>query len=326
MEVSMTEKELRQLRDGLANMEEELGKTAERYYYRLAESERLGEEDRQDLYDEVAYESVVLDVGATYLKKTYQNFSATSDELQTRMRDIERSRKKRRIIKAAPANSVIDLKEEQTDHFAKGLNIYKVLLVFFIGSLGGVIVENIWCFLTQGFFESRAGLVYGPLNMLYGAGAVVLMAALYRYRNRNALISFFGGMLVGSVVEYSCSWLQEMIFGSRSWDYSWLPFNLNGRICLLYSVFWGFLGVYWIKRIYPRIAKWILKIPNKAGKIATWVLLVFFILDGAVTSAAVMRWSERIDGEPPSNVIEEIMDDRFPDERMRWIFPNMKFN
>ena len=45
---------------------------------------------------------------------------------------------------------------------------------------------------------------------------------------------FFGGIIVGSVVEYICSLGQEIIFGSRSWDYSHMPFNINGRICLLY--------------------------------------------------------------------------------------------
>ena len=69
-------------------------------------------------------------------------------------------------------------------------------------------------------------------------------------------------------IEYLCSFFQEMLFGSTSWDYSNIPFNLNGRICLLYSVFWGILGILWIKEIYPRMAVWILKIPNKVGKIS----------------------------------------------------------
>lgn len=102
--------------------------------------------------------------------------------------------------------------------------------------------------------------------MLYGVGAASLSIILYRFRNRGKWLSFLGGFVVGSVVEYVCSWLQEVLFGSRSWDYSRVPFNINGRICLLYSLFWGALGIFWIKDIYPFMAKWILKLPNRAGK------------------------------------------------------------
>ena len=322
----MTENELRKLGKELDNISADMDDKLQDYYLRLAESDKLEEEKRNDLYDEVSYEVAVLDVAASYLRKAHQKVTSSSDELESRMRDIEKSHRKRRFIKAAPANSVIDLREEQSDHFAKGMNFYKLFLVCFIGSFAGVVVELLWCMLTRGYIESRSGLVYGPFNLLYGAGAVMLMLALYRYRNRNSLISFFGAMIVGSAVEYACSWGQEMLFGSRSWDYSNVPFNLNGRICLLYAVFWGFLGVLWIKKIYPRMAKLILKIPNKVGKIVTWALVAFMVFEAAVTVVAVDRWSERINGVEASNKFEEFVDERFPDQRMERIFANMEFN
>ena len=116
-----------------------------------------------------------------------------------------------------------------------------------------------------------------------------------------------------------------MLFGSRSWDYSNVPFNLNGRICLLYSIFWGFLGVWWIKDLYPRMAKWILKIPNTVGKVLTWCLTAFFIFNNMISLAAVGRWSERVAGLAPSNVVEELLDERFHNERMERIYANMEW-
>ena len=116
-----------------------------------------------------------------------------------------------------------------------------------------------------------------------------------------------------------------MAFGSRSWDYSDMPFNLNGRICLLYSVFWGLLGVLWIKSIYPRMSKWILKIPNRAGKIITWVLLAFFVVNASVSLIACLRWSQRVDGIEATNRFWECIDTRFPNERMERIYANMEF-
>lgn len=251
---------------------------------------------------------------------------AVSDELGARQSDLKKQRKKRRLIRTAPANATIDLSESRSEHFAKGLNIYKLLLICFVGSFAGVVIELLWCLITNGYLESRSGLVYGPFNLLYGIGAVALTACLYRFRNHGSWISFLGGFVVGSIVEYVCSWAQELVFGSRSWDYSHMPFNINGRICLVYSVFWGLLGVLWIKSIYPRMAKWILKIPNKAGKIITWVLVVFFVFNAFMSSVSLYRWSQRINGYEPSNAFEEFIDERFDNERMERIYANMKFS
>lgn len=258
------------------------------------------------------------------LAKAYQRNATIIDELSARYKDLSKG-KKRKIIPKTPANSVIDLEESRSGHFAKGLNIYKVLMIGYIGCFVGVVIEMLWCLLTRGYIESRAGLVYGPFNLLYGAGAIVMTLALYKFRNKGRWISFLGGFAVGSVVEYVCSWGQEVLFGSRSWDYSHMPFNLNGRICLLYSIFWGFLGVLWVKKIYPWMAKLILKLPEKFGKALTWILLAFFIFNAIVTVLAVFRWSQRLDMIEPSNALWEFIDERFPNERMERIFANMVF-
>lgn len=249
-----------------------------------------------------------------------------SDELNARRNDIRKQGKKHKLISSTPANATIDYTESSSEHFAKGLNLYKLLLICFVGSFVGVVIEMLWCLITNGYIESRSGLVYGPFNLLYGIGAVALTVCLYKFRNRGAWISFLGGTIVGSVVEYICSWGQELIFGSRSWDYSHMPFNINGRICLLYSVFWGFLGVLWIKNIYPRMAKWILKIPNRIGKIITWILVVFFVFNAFMSCVSMYRWSQRSEGVAATNSFWEFIDERFPDERMKKVYANMEFS
>jgi len=300
----------------LQKLVEQTKEKAEQFYLKMPELKDFTEVERQ--VDSLRRAAVTMSKTAA---KTY----AISDELSARCRDMEKQRRKRRFVPTAPANTTIDLHESESSHFAKGMNWYKLLLVCFIGSFAGVVVELLWCLLRNGYLESRAGLVYGPFNLLYGAGAVALTCCLYQFRNKGSWISFLGGMLVGSVVEYACSWGQEMLFGSRSWDYSSVPFNLNGRICLLYSIFWGFLGVWWIKDLYPRMAKWILKIPNTVGKVLTWCLTAFFIFNSMISLAAVGRWSERVAGLAPSNVVEELLDERFHNERMERIYANMEW-
>lgn len=250
--------------------------------------------------------------------------AAYIDEIETRFKEIEHVRKKH-LLPPAPTNAQIDYAEKKQRHFAQGKSFYKLFWVFFIGCFAGVIIERIWCYVRYGFYEPRVGLIYGPFNLVYGIGAWALTAALYPFRNRSRLISFLGGALVGSAVEYACSLFQEMIFGSVSWDYSGHPFNLNGRICLLYSIYWGVLGVLWIKELYPRMAKWILKIPNRLGKPLTLALLIFMLFNTLMTGASVLRWTERRQNIQANNRLETYLDAHYPDERMEAIFTNLVF-
>ena len=104
-----------------------------------------------------------------------------------------------------------------------------------------------------------------------------------------------------------------------------MPFNLHGRICLLYSIFWGLLSILWIKDLYPRMARWILKIPNGVGKGITWLLTIFFLFNILVSGVALFRWSQRTEGIEPCNGFWEWVDERFPDERMEKVYANMEF-
>lgn len=250
------------------------------------------------------------------------------DEAETRLKEIERvNRRKesRAPIKPAPTNAQLDFAERKLRHFAQGKSFYKLFWVFFIGCFAGVIIERIWALIRYGVWEPRVGLVYGPFNLVYGIGAWALTMTLYPFRNRSRVFSFLGGMLIGSAVEYGCSYFQEMVFGSVSWDYSSRPFNLHGRICLLYAVYWGMLGVLWIKDLYPRMVRQILKIPNRIGKPLTWMLTVFMMFNTLMTSCCMLRWIERRNGQPAQNWLEEHIDRLYPNERMESIFSNLQF-
>lgn len=316
--------DLRELSDSadslLKNMEGTADKMPE-FYQQL-----LSSKDRELMEEDVKNKLEILENTSRALWKAHEYAYGMGDELSARWRDIKRSEQKHLFFSPPPPNAAIDMAEEATNHFAKKINYYKLFLLCFAGSFLGVVIETFWRFITRGVLENRAGLVYGPFNLLYGAGAVVLTLCLYRFRNRGSFLSFLGGMAVGSVLEYACSFVQELILGSRSWDYSNIPFNINGRICLLFSVFWGVLGVFWIKNIYPRLTGWILKIPDKAGKAAVWILTVFLAFNTVISALAVYRWSNRVEGMADAGGCWKIIDECFPDERMERIFPSMKFH
>ena len=61
------------------------------------------------------------------LRRAYRSTVTVSDELYARWRDINRSKKKKKIIPAPPANAEIDVAEKRLGHFAQGMNLYKIL-------------------------------------------------------------------------------------------------------------------------------------------------------------------------------------------------------
>lgn len=48
--------------------------------------------------------------------------------------------------------------------------------------------------------------------------------------------------LAVTAVEYVSGCLFNLRLKLNVWDYSEMPFNLNGQVCLLYTVLWGFLS------------------------------------------------------------------------------------
>ena len=170
---------------------------------------------------------------------------------------------------------------------------------------------------------SRSSVVYGPFSIVWGLGCLLLTAILYQYRTRSDSYIFVFGTILGGAYEYICSVFTEIVFGTVFWDYSHIPFNLGGRINLLYCFFWGIAAVVWLKILYPLFSGWIEKIPKKIGVTLTWVMIVFMIFDMIMSGLAMARYSIRqTEGVKASTGLEYFLDEHFPDERMERIYPN----
>ena len=177
----------------------------------------------------------------------------------------------------------------------------------------------------MGYWMSRSGVVWGPFSIVWGLGAVLLTAVLYKFKDRSDRYLFLAGTVLGGVYEYVCSVFLELAFGTIFRDYSHLPFNLGGRVNLLYCFFWGIAALVWIKGIYPRLSGLIERIPVRIGKIGTWVLVVFMAVNLLVTAMAMGRYTQRLAGETGEpNVVTEFLDDHFPNERMERLYPSAK--
>lgn len=178
-----------------------------------------------------------------------------------------------------------------------GITLWRLYAYFVIYSVIGFIVETGFGIIRYGTLESRQSFLYGPFCSIYGVGAIVMILSL-QYFKKNYTSLFVGGCIVGSITEYIISWLGEIILHLKWWDYSEMPFNINGRICLLYAGFWGFLGLYLMISVNPNVDKLIYfikaKLSHNALKITVISCIIIMFIDCVTTGIALSYFTIRI--------------------------------
>ena len=174
------------------------------------------------------------------------------------------------------------------------LPFWSAFLIFILFSFIGWISEVIYVGVTSAHKFVNRGFLHGPLCPVYGfGGVVILMLPPSLYATWIPL--FFASMILCTIVEYFVSWLMEKLFHTRWWDYSHYKIQLNGRICLLNSILFGFLGVVVIHFVYPLMIDLLnslgQKVINVSGVIILTVLSVdiFFTVRKLVDFANVMK-------------------------------------
>lgn len=269
------------------------------------------------------------------LRKKGSRIGQITDELRKTSVILENRMTRRiqgRMVNAFPnleevrekAGAVLGRTEEsrQAKPFAEGCSFYKLTAIFFVSAFLGDLVETVFCLITTGELMSRSSLVFGQFSIVWGLACMLLTWILYQYRDRSDRYIFVFGTVLGGTYEYICSVFTELAFGTVFWDYSAIPFNLGGRINLLYCFFWGIAAVVWIKGLYPVISSWIEKIPLKAGKILSWLMIVFFCCNILVSCMALLRSDQRAQGMPAEQTWQKVMDEVYDDERLKEIYPN----
>ncbi len=217
----------------------------------------------------------------------------------------------------------------------------RILAYFIIYSFLGFIIETIFGMLTKGVIESRQSCLYGPFCCIYGLGAAVMIPGLQKFKKKNWTL-FLAGAIEGSIVEYVISWLGEIVFHIKWWDYSNMPFDINGRICLLFTIFWGILALLLMRLINPYIEKFIDKIPKKLFSVLTIGGTILLILDLLITAFGLQVFYTRFTKKYDLNLVEdknlmvsqEVLENEFvqklsntifTDEKMLRTFPNIKY-
>lgn len=229
-----------------------------------------------------------------------------------------------------------------------GISIWRILAYFIIYSVAGYIIETLYGMITKGVWESRQSFLYGPFCGIYGLGAVVMILCLHKFPKKYNVL-FIGGFIVGSIVEYAISLFGEVVLGVKWWDYSNMPLNINGRICVYFSVFWGFLGMYLIISLNPKVDKiidWIKSKFKTQKALKTFVVTVFTLLmiDCIATAFAIEFFLVRMIVKNDLNVADkDLVQEQYDkiygnenlskfiytfwgDRKMIKTFPNLKIN
>lgn len=213
--------------------------------------------------------------------------------------------------------------------FALGFCFDKLFLIFMIGSMVGTYYEQILnlvkYYLENGtiFWEFRRGVIYGPFNPLYGFGAIVMILCLAK-KKRPWYKTLGYGMILGGVVEYTFSWLQETFVGTTSWDYTGYFLNIGGRTTIPFMIAWGVMGLIFADIVYPFISNLIEKIPYLLGKWMTVILVIFMSLNMFISWTALFRQTLRREGVEPYTSVGKFYDKVYTDEVLNRYYPNMR--
>lgn len=187
------------------------------------------------------------------------------------------------------------------------------------GCMFGTFWEMFNHFIHHGNFVSRSALIYGPFNPVYGIGALLFLVLV---RVKKTWKIFVYGMLLGGFCEYICSYVQEKVFGTISWNYSNDFLNIDGRTSLFYMVFWGLLALLFTKFIYPKLVKIINSFTFKHSEIITVCVLIFMVFNCFISVCACIRQADRVNGYAAKNGFEIFLDEHYPDERIDRIYNN----
>lgn len=165
------------------------------------------------------------------------------------------------------------------------MNIIKLIFYFFFYSFIGWFVESCYCSMRPKKWINR-GFLRGPICPIYGTGAMVLMLVILPFKTLtdnlylNIFLTFTVGFVVCDIVEFLTSLIMEKLFHARWWDYSKKRFNIQGRICLTHTIYWGIGACLFSYLVQPFISDYFIDLINPASiKILVYIFLTVFAAD-----------------------------------------------
>lgn len=181
-------------------------------------------------------------------------------------------------------------------------SFFGILTYFIIYSFLGWVLETVFRSICERKIINT-GFLYGPVCPIYGIGAIIMLLGLNSLKGKYILI-FVISFIVLTLWEYLVGWFLEKTFKTKYWDYSNHKFNIQGRVCLTNSFFWGILGVLFINFVHPFIQDCILNIDIVLLKYIMYILLCLMIIDAVISIVKVKNIKSAL--EKVENINKEI--------------------
>lgn len=131
---------------------------------------------------------------------------------------------------------------------------------FVIYSFLGFLLEVAFARVTRQPKQDRKCFYLLPLCPVYGLGALAILA-LPNFVKENPLLLILAGGAAATAVEYLVGLWDEKVLGVRFWNYTGVPGNVGGKVCLPFAVAWGALALGLVRLVHPWIALWVAAIP-----------------------------------------------------------------
>lgn len=163
---------------------------------------------------------------------------------------------------------------------------FEILTYFLIYSFLGWVIESIF----RSIIEKKiinTGFLKGPICPIYGIGALIMSFVLDGLSN-NLICLFIASMIILTIWEYIVGVFLEKTFHTKYWDYSDHKINFQGRICLTNSIYWGILGVVFVKYIHPFMQEIIEKVNIDVLHFVVTITSIVFVVD-VITSIVKVK-------------------------------------
>ncbi|RHT40054.1 hypothetical protein DW790_01435 [Firmicutes bacterium AM31-12AC] len=172
------------------------------------------------------------------------------------------------------------------------MSIYFILLYFFVyGFLGWCTEVGFAAFKTHHFVNR--GFLNGPICPIYGVGVTAVITILTPYKS-DIIVLYILSVVLVTVLEGVTGWAMDKIFHNKWWDYSDMPLNIGGYVCLLFSIVWGFACLFIIYFIQPLVHDLLAFIPTIVGIILIIILGITLIADLYVTASTIFKFNRRL--------------------------------
>ena len=194
---------------------------------------------------------------------------------------------------------------------------------FLTAAFIGERLEVLYVWSATGVVMSRSSLLYGPFSLVWGLGAVLVTWCLWPFRYRGPWVLLLTGGLLGGGFEYVASAAGEAMFHRIFWDYSYMPFHLEGRTNLLFALLWGLGAVLWIYRGFPALTALTDRLPPRVERTALQVISLLLAADTVLSAAAMLRMEERQEGQPAAGPVAAALDRWDPDQVLHSRYQNL---